>query len=320
MLSRIAESLFWIGRYLERADGTARILDAHLQLLLEDPWTQEDEACRSLLAVMGVEGSAADAPSPTDAEPMSAVGRADVLRLLAVDRQQPASIAFSLWSARENARRAREIVSTELWECLNTTTAGIPRQVRPDKVHTYFHWVRDRVSLAVGINESLMARDEAWHFYRLGRNLERADMTARLLATRSLTQASGVSWTTILRSCSAYEAYLRTYRGVASSRNAAEFLLLDRLFPRSIMYSLSHAALAVRDLEPATARVGVSDRAALLLGQVISGLEYRLIGDIVDDLPANMAAVQRATSNTSEAVRARYFPTNALPIWVGEMS
>ncbi|MHA7984553.1 alpha-E domain-containing protein [Rathayibacter sp. CAU 1779] len=313
MLSRIAESLFWIGRYLERADGTARILDAHLQLLLEDPWAQEDDACRSLLAVMGVGADSVD----TD---LASVGRNDVLQLLAVDRKQSASIAFSLWSARENARRAREIVSAELWECLNTTAAGAPRRVTPDKVHTYFHWVRDRVALAVGINESLMGRDEAWHFYRLGRNLERADMTARLLATRSLTQVTGVSWTTILRSCSAYEAYLRTYRGVASARNAAEFLLLDRLFPRSIMYSVSHALSAARDLEPSTARVGVPDKAAALLGQVISSLEYRSIGEIVDDLPSNMATVQRATSATSEAIRARYFPINALPEWVGERS
>ena len=310
MLSRIAESLFWIGRYLERADGTARILDAHLQLLLEDPWIDEDNACRSLLAVMG-----AEAP-----EAGLSVGRADALRLLAVDRSGPSSIAFSLWSARENARRAREIVSTELWETLNTTAAGMPRRVTPEKVHGFLHWVRDRVALAVGVNESLMGRDDAWHFYRLGRNLERADMTARLLETRSLTQAIGLSWTTILRSCSAYEAYLRTYRGVASARNAAEFLLLDRLFPRSIMYSVSHALYAVRALEPPTARAGVPGRATLLLGQVISGLEYRSIGEIVDDLPANMAAVQRATSATSEAIRSRYFPANALPVWVGESS
>ena len=104
MLSRIAESLFWIGRYIERSDGTARILDVHLQLLLEDPWIEEDVACRSLLSVMGAE------MPPED----SALSRADVLAILAVDRTQPASIAYSLNAARENARRAREVISTEL--------------------------------------------------------------------------------------------------------------------------------------------------------------------------------------------------------------
>ena len=105
MLSRIAESLFWIGRYIERSDGTARILDVHLQLLLEDPWIDEDTACRALLGVMGSE-------VPEGVE----LTRADVLSMLAVDRSNPASIAYSLGAARENARRAREIVSTELWE------------------------------------------------------------------------------------------------------------------------------------------------------------------------------------------------------------
>ena len=178
MLSRIAESLFWIGRYVERADGTARILDVHLQLLLEDPWIEEDIACRSLLSVMG-----------TEVEPDREVTRADVLAILAVDRHQPASIAYSLSAARENARRAREVVSTELWEVLNTTSARMPRRVASDKVSDFFSWVRERAALAVGIIESSSSRDEAWLFFTLGRSMERADMTARLLATRSLTEA-----------------------------------------------------------------------------------------------------------------------------------
>ena len=309
MLSRIAESLFWIGRYIERSDGTARILDVHLQLLLEDPWIEEDLACRSLLSVMGSE-------VPDDRE----LNRQSVLEILAVDRSEPASIAYSLNAARENARRAREIVSTELWECLNTTRARMPRRVASDKVHEFFAWVRERSALAVGIIESATSRDEAWQFFTLGRSIERADMTARLLATRSLTEASGPSWTTILRSCGAYEAYLRTYRGVPSARNAAEFLLLDRLFPRSILFSVSRAENCMRDIEPARDRVGVSDQALRLLGQIRSELEYRPISEILEDLPLHMDNVQLATSAASEAIRQRYFPTNAAPSWVGETS
>ncbi len=307
MLSRIAESLFWIGRYIERADGTARILDVHLQLLLEDPWIEEDVACRSLLSVMGSE-------VPED-RPLN---RQSILEILAVDRSEPASIAYSLGAARENARRAREVVSTELWEVLNTTRARMPRKVAGDKVHEFFGWVRERSALAVGIIESATSRDEAWQFFTLGRSIERADMTARLLATRSLTEASGPSWTTILRSCGAYEAYLRTYRGVPSARNAAEFLLLDRLFPRSILFSVSRAENCMRELEPRSERVGVSDRAQRLLGQIRSELEYRPIAEILEDLPKHMESVQAATSAASEAIRQRYFPTNAAPSWVGE--
>jgi uncharacterized alpha-E superfamily protein len=307
MLSRIAESLFWIGRYIERSDGTARILDVHLQLLLEDPWIEEDLACRSLLSVMGSE-----APEDVD------LTRQDILAILAVDRSEPASIAYSLGAARENARRAREIVSTELWECLNTTRARMPRKVASDKVHEFFAWVRERSALAVGIIESATSRDEAWQFFTLGRSIERADMTARLLATRSLTEASGPSWTTILRSCGAYEAYLRTYRGVPSARNAAEFLLLDRLFPRSILFSVSRAEACMREIEPRSDRVGVSDMAQRLLGQIRSELEYRPIAEILEDLTMHMDNVQAATSAASEAIRQRYFPTNAAPSWVGE--
>jgi uncharacterized alpha-E superfamily protein len=307
MLSRIAESLFWIGRYIERSDGTARILDVHLQLLLEDPWIEENLACRSLLSVMGAD--------ITDDRELT---RADVLTILAVDRTEPASIAYSLGAARENARRAREVISTELWEALNTTRARMPRKVSSDKVHEFFGWVRERSALAVGIIESATSRDEAWSFFTLGRSIERADMTARLLSTRSLTEASGPSWTTILRSVGAYEAYLRTYRGMPSARNAAEFLLLDRLFPRSILFSVTRAEQCMRDIEPRTDRVGVSDQALRMLGQIRSELEFRPIAEILDDLPRHMDNVQLATSAASEAIRQRYFPTNAAPSWVRE--
>ena len=309
MLSRIAESLFWIGRYIERSDGTARILDVHLQLLLEDPWIDEDTACRSLLSVMGSE--------PNDDV---ALGRDDVIALLAVDRNHPASIAHSIGAARENARRAREIVSAELWEALNHTNSRMPRRVPSDKTHEFFRWVRDRSALAIGVVDSATSRDEAWHFFSLGRALERADMTARLLATRSLTADSGPSWTTILRSCGGYEAYLRSYRGVPSTQSAAEFLLLDRLFPRSIISSVIRAEESLREIDPTAGRVGVTDRGRRLLGQIRSELEYRPINEILTDLSAHMEHVQSVTSSASEAIRQRYFPASVAPIWIGEVS
>jgi len=307
MLSRIAEALFWIGRYIERSDGTARILDVHLQLLLEDPWIEEDAACRALLSVMGT-------PAPPEE-----LSRQRILEILAVDRNEPASIAYSLGAARENARRAREVVNTELWECLNTTRAMMPRNVPTEKVHEFFQWVRERSALAVGIIESATSRDDAWRFFMLGRSIERADMTARLLATRSLTDASGPSWTTILRSVGAYEAYLKTYRGMPSARNAAEFLLLDRLFPRSILYSVLRAEACLRELEPGPdGRIGFSDQAQRILGQIRSELEYRPISEVLESLTNWMERVQASTSAASEAIRERYFPTNAMPLWVGE--
>ena len=308
MLSRIAESLFWIGRYVERADGTSRILDVHLQLLLEDTWIEEDPACRSLMSVMG-----ADLP-PEDVE----LTRQDVLDTLAIDRTHPSSIAYSLGAARENARRAREIVSSELWESLNTTRSTMPRRVTSEKAHAFFSWVRERAALVVGIVESAMSRDDAWQFLTLGRSLERADQTARLLATRSLTEASGPSWTTILRSCGAHEAYLRTYRGAPSAKNAAEFLLLDRLFPRSIIHSIAQAEACMAEIDPSSGRAGYSSSAQRTLGRIRSELEYRTISGIIEDLPRQMERVQRATSEASEGIRERFFPAHSLPVWVEE--
>ena len=310
MLSRIAESLFWIGRYIERSDGTARILDVHLQLLLEDPWIDEDTACRSLLSVMG--------SVPPDG--LEVVGRNDVLQRLAVDRMNPSSIAYSVASARENARRAREIVSTELWECLNTTNSRMPRRLQTDKVHDFFQWARERAALAVGVVDSSTSRDESWQFFTLGRSIERADMTARLLATRSLTEASGPSWTTILRSCGAYEAYLRTYRGIPSARNAAEFLLLDRLFPRSIIYSIQQAEACMSAIDPRADRVGHSNSVLRALGRIRNELEYKPVADILSDLPEEMERVQVVTREASEAIRQRFCPTQAEPSWIGEIS
>lgn len=307
MLSRIAESLFWIGRYVERADDTARLLDVHLQMLLEDPWAEEDLACRSLLSVM-------DRPAPSPDIP---VGRQDVLDMLAYDRYSPSAIAGALVSARENARRAREIISTELWEALNSTWSQLPAQMTSGRTHDYFGWVRERAAVVAGIVDSAISRDDTWYFMVLGRSMERADMTARLLTTRALAGSAGPSWSTFLRSCGAHEAFLRTYRGTASDERAAGFLLLDRLFPRSIVYALNQAAECLSGLEPIVDRATVDD-ARRHLGLVRTNLEYRPLVDILDDLPREMELVQRACAAASDSIRSRYFPSGALTNWVGE--
>lgn len=306
MLSRIAEALFWIGRYVERSDGTARILDVHLQLLLEDPWGDEDTVCRALLSVMG-----------TSIDTDAALSREDVVRMLALDREHPASIAHSIAAARENARRAREIISTDLWEALNETYTRMPRRISGDKAHRVFRWVRDRAALAFGVVDGSTSRDEAWHFFALGRAIERADMTARLLSTRSLTGAGGPSWTTLLRSCGAYEAHLRSHPGIPTAASAVEFLLVDRLFPRSVLASIVHAEECLRGIDP-TGAFSAPGRAHRALGRVRSELEFRPIGDIVHRLSESMEDVQVGVSVASDAIRERYFPSIAMPVWIGE--
>ena len=309
MLSRIAESLFWIGRYVERADDTARILDVHLQMLLEDPYLSEAEACRGLLSVMGV-----------DLEDDAHVDRFVVLDRLAYDSAYASAIVGSLGAARENARRARETVSSEMWECLNTTWIGIDRvRSQVTTAHGFFGWVRERAALVAGIADATMSRDDAWRYLVLGRSLERADMTARLVATSTISGAVP-SWTTLLRSCGAYESYVRTYRGMASDERAAEFLLLDRLFPRSVLHALAQAEECLEELAPAVDRVGVSDTGRRLLGRARTSLEYRSLAEVMEDLPEEMEKVQRACSAASDAVARRYFPRAVTTAWIEEVS
>ena len=309
MLSRIAESLFWIGRYVERADDTARILDVHLQMLLEDPYLSEAEACRGLLSVMGV-----------DLEDDAHVDRFVVLDRLAYDSAYASAIVGSLGAARENARRARETVSSEMWECLNTTWIGIDRvRSQVTTAHGFFGWVRERAALVAGIADATMSRDDAWRYLVLGRSLERADMTARLVATSTIA-GTVQSWTTLLRSCGAYESYVRTYRGMASDERAAEFLLLDRLFPRSVLHALAQAEECLEELAPAVDRVGVSDTGRRLLGRARTSLEYRSLAEVMEDLPEEMEKVQRACSATSDAVARRYFPRAVTTAWIEEVS
>lgn len=294
MLSRIAESLFWIGRYLERADDTSRILDVQLQVLIEDPTVEEGPWSARLLDVMGVQ------------EPPTEFNRRAVLDELAYSPESPNSIAFAVDRARDNARGAREILSTEMWAAINMWWQGMgtARVKRPPE---FLAWVRNRAALIDGVADSTMTRDEGWHFFELGRRIERIDMTARLLASAALVSSAQTAWPTTLRGCGAYEAFLRAYRGLETDREAAEFLLLDRWFPRSIVYSLGAAERALGSMEAESQRAGFGDEARRLLGRARTDLEYRPLSDILADLPEEMEGLQRTCAQASEAITARYF-------------
>ena len=205
MLSRIAESLFWIGRYVERADDTARILDAFLARILEDPWVDEDAACRSLLAILGT--------PPTQEQRLTS---GDVLELMAFDAANPSSITGAMDAARDNARGARETISSEMWECLNVTWHTLPsRRIAAERLGPalFLGYVRERSALLAGLAESTMSRDDGWRFLVLGRSLERVDMTSRLLSIQALTPEYASEWRTVLRACGADESFLRTHGG-----------------------------------------------------------------------------------------------------------
>jgi len=306
MLSRIAESMFWIGRYVERAEDTARIVDVQTQLLIEDATLDELETCQGLLSIMGVE------------DPPEHVDLAYVLSTLAYDVTSPVSIAAAIAAARESARRARETLSVPMWEVINTTYRDIlSGQFGVRRTPGVFQWVRERAALINGTADATMTRDEGWQFLMLGRCIERADMTSRLVATASLTSASS-QWTSTLRACGAYEAFLRTYRGQETERAAAEFLLLDRLFPRSVVFSLQRAEQCLDDLESSSGqRAGFQNEAQRLIGRTRAELEYRSLSDVVADLPNEMERLQRTCALATEAVTRRFFAGSEALAWHG---
>lgn len=309
MLSRIAESLYWVGRYVERAEDTARILDVHVHRGLEDPSVEEDAACRGLLAVMGVTA------------PADPVDTSQLIDMLGFDSGSPASIAGALVAARENARSARDSISSEMWECLNATYNALPgviARVTGGSPHAFFAYVKERAAILAGLADSTMSRDDGWRFLVLGRSLERVDMTARLLSA-SFGDAAGPSeWVTTLRCCSAHEAFLRTYRRRVEPDLVAEFLLLDRLFPRSAFHALGQAEECLAELQPGAGRAGLDDEARRILGRARTELEFRRVHELVADLPSYLRSLQQACSEAGDAVAGRFFRQSAPQEWTLE--
>ena len=308
MLSRIAESLYWVGRYVERAEDTARILDVHVHHIVEDPTVSEDTACRVLLGVMGT-----TAPTgPMDAQ--------RVVDMLGFDPSDPCSIVGSLGAARENARGVREVLSTEMWQCLNATWLALPAQRRQadDMAHVFFQFVKERSAMMAGLADSTMARDEGWRFLVLGRSLERVDMTARLLLAGFCDPSGAPDWVTTLRSCSAHEAFLRTYKRGVDSSLVAEFLLLDRLFPRSAFHALGLAESCLAELGPTVGRAGQEDEARRILGRARNELEFAGVRELLADVPAHLRALQAACAEAGAAVARRFFQQSAPVEWQRE--
>ncbi|MEY2567600.1 MAG: hypothetical protein QOE35_2129 [Actinomycetota bacterium] len=307
MLSRIAESLYWLGRYIERAEGTARILDVHYHLLLEDRWVDEASACVALLHIMGV-GDRAE-PGSTNAT---------VTRLLAYDPDYSGSIVSSIRSGWRNARGAREAISSEMWECLNATYLNLGRQTGMaggETTHSFFGWVKERSAMLSGLAESTMSHDHGWRFLVLGRSLERVDMTARMLSARYGDTWGSSGWVTTLRCCSGYEAYLRTYQRAVDASLAAEFLLLDRLFPRSIFRALCTAEESLEVLDPSAGRTGIEDEARRAIGRARTTLEFHPSTELVRDLPGHLAAIQAQCARAGTSVADRYFGHTAAVRW-----
>jgi uncharacterized alpha-E superfamily protein len=304
LLSRVAESIFWVGRYVERAEGTARILDVIVYQALEQSGAAGDSASQRLLAVMGL---------PPDDQGRNLM---QVTEQLARDPASRSSIAGAINAARENARAVRHVIPVELWERINGTWADLrgqweqSRRVGPA---VYLAFVKTQTAAITGLADTTMSRDQTWLFFTLGRCLERTDVVARQLASLPFAQITDSGLVMLLRSCGGYEPYLRLSQGVVEPGRVLDFLLRDRLFPRSAFASLTVAEECLDQIN--LGRDEEWDEARGLIGLARAELEYSAPTTLAVALDLRLDRLQRTISSVSDAVTRRYFAHDLPTEW-----
>jgi len=304
MLSRVAEGVFILNRCIERAENIARVLDVNLQLELDLPGTG-DERWTPILAALGDE-----AP----------VVGGDVLHHLTCDAGNPNSILSCVRTARDHAASVREILSSECWEQVGEFCRMVEDAAAHDRVasapHEFFTAVKKASALFVGVSYLTMSHNEPWHFGRLGRLLERADATSRLLAVKvhlHLPELSDIGspydeilWIAVLKSASAFEMYRKAH-GRISPRRVAAFLAFDRKFPRSMRYCVVKAE---RSLHAITGRpIGsYASQAEQRLGRLRLEMETADLDEIAErGLQESLSAYQGQLRKVGEAMRTTFF-------------
>lgn len=282
MLSRTADHLFWMARYTERAENTARMLDVNMQTqLLPQSAEAAEQSWRAILGISELQ--------PVFDARYGLLTRKDVLDFMVRDPDNPSSIASCLTQARENARAVRGTLTTEVWETQNTTWLEMHHLLRdglPEREPgEFFEWVKHRSHLSRGVTIGTMLKDESFYFIRLGTFLERADNTARLLdvkfhgtdrAPLAATEMDFYHWAAVLRSVSAFETYRKAYRDVITPERVAELLILRSDMPRSLMACMSEV---VENL--AQVRNDVSHETERFAGRMHAGLRFNSMEDIL---------------------------------------
>lgn len=286
MLSRVAESVYWLGRYMERADNTGRLLDVHLMQMPD--FTQEElELWGPLISVTGDEA--------VFKLHYDQINLDNVLDFLTFNRDYPNSIVNCSTRARENARSIRETISKEIWETVNhfyhqITHPKAPALMRrePDE---FFGEIRKTAHLFSGVIEGTQSRSQSWHFLNLGRMLERADKTSRILDVKSFalmpkskgqkfSPYDGLIWGALLNSASALEMYKKRFRQITPEQ-VVDFLVLDGHFPRSINFCLSHAENSLHQIS-GTPHGNFSNQPEKQIGLLRSEIDFTEASDILE--------------------------------------
>jgi uncharacterized alpha-E superfamily protein len=311
MLSRVADNLYWMSRYLERVIHTTRLIDVNLHQRLDQ--TMEDEQIRWQRLRASLHATIPDSEEGDSAY--------NITRSLTFDASDNVSIVHSISAARENARQVRELISSEMWEQINRLYLEITHTTIDDiwytEPHKFFANVKDGVNLFRGITDATMNHSEGWHFISLGRYIERASATATLLDVHfqaffnpeqeedplnGLDHQNYLGWVGLLRSCTAFEAYCKVYTAAhIRPESIAEFLLFNPESPRSLRFASRMIQSSLQAIAKATG-TRYAGRVERLAGRFRSIFEYDQVEDMIHSTHSYLENVQRQCTQINNAI------------------
>jgi len=311
MLSRVAESIFWVSRYIERAENIARFIDVNVRLTLDVPMDIKLQ-WEPMINITG--------DREIFSQQYEVVDQDNVIEFLVFNRNYANSIITCVNNARENSRSVRAIIPTEMWQCLNEfhlfLVAPIAVGEAISSPSSFFSKIKNYSQLFVGIAETTMPHNEGWHFLRMGRLLERADKISRLLDVKYFiilpqveyigTAYDNIHWAALLRSASALDMYRKRYHEI-SPANILQFLLFNPDFPRSIKHCLRICDTSLHEISN-TPVGNYSNEAERRLGILRSEVEYSDVSDIMrGGLHEYLDSFQEKLNNVGNAIYDSFF-------------
>jgi uncharacterized alpha-E superfamily protein len=303
MLSRVADNLYWLARYLERAEHTLRLLKVGLDMQLD---------LQSPDATGAWERIAFSLHLP----PQNGADEFELVRSLVLDGDNPASILANIRNARENARQVREQISTEMWEQLNRLFLGLPEvdlaAQWDENIFEFFQQQLRELHTFEGITNSTLNHGAGWHFMRIGQLIERAVNTVNLLDfyagswTASRSPEQYLNWVMLLRDCTAFEAYCKVYSADLHFPQIVDFLLLNAEFPHAVNYAVIETQAALDHIAERTATPR-SGRLYRLIGRLTADLRFAAVDEILaDDLHLYLTNVRQTCEKIHAAVYDNY--------------
>ena len=324
MLARDADSMYWMSRYVERAEHVARLLQVNSHLLMdvgELAPTLHQRQWQGVLTVFRLSPQVPGTAAPTAAAGRDPALGAKVCQYMVFDPENPASLVTCITRARENARGIRENISSEMWEALNTLYWSIrsedARARFEDAPDDFYRSIMSSSMLFQGITNQTLPHDQGWQFTRLAKHLERADVTSRIIETKfSILRSAdtllagamrNIHWMAVLRSCCSLENYRRQNVGDLDPFRVAAFLVLERNFPRSIRYCVDQAHDAITAIRREVNPLAI-DPAERILGRLDTQLEYGELSEILTEgLPSYLTRIQNHLAEAALAVQRAYF-------------